>query len=282
MPEEPITPSLATLSRSAVEAVGHRDFEEAMRFYTDDSVWDVSAMGLGIYRGAESIRRELEHWTGAYEQFAVEVEEVRDLGNGMVLSVTRQGGRPLGSSGHVQMRFAAVTEWRAGSILRVTAFLDVDEARAAAERLVKERGQAVSTESATPGLLERIRSHFEAANRGDLDAVLLSYAPGAVWDATPTLGSAFEGHAAIRDLWREWSDPYEAIRFQPKEIADLGGGIVFARIDTEARPVGVSACVQTRGALVYEWLEGMVARVTAYSEIDEARAAAERLAKERA
>ena len=136
-------------------------------------------------------------------------------------------------------------------------------------------------ESTTPDLVERIRGHFEAANRGDWDAVLLSYGPGAVWDGTPTLGTAFEGHAAIRGLWREWCDSYEAIRFQPTEMADLGGGIVFARVDTDARPVGVSGDVRTRGALVYEWLDGLVARVTAYSDIDEARAAAERLAQER-
>jgi hypothetical protein len=103
-----------------------------------------------------------------------------------------------------------------------------------------------------------------------------------VWDATPTLGTTFEGHAAIRRLWREWSDSYEEIRFQPEEMADLGGGIVFVRVVTDARPVGVSGNVRTSGALVYEWLDGMVARVTAYSDIDEARAAAERLAQERA
>jgi hypothetical protein len=35
--------------------------------------------------------------------------------------------------------FASVNEWRAGMIARVTTFLDIDEARAAAERLAEER-----------------------------------------------------------------------------------------------------------------------------------------------
>ncbi len=131
---------LATLSRRAIEAVGRRDFDEAVRFYTADSEWDVSAMGLGTYRGVQVIRREMEQWTGTYGQFSVEVEEVRELGDGVVLSVTQQSARPSGSSGEVRMRFGAVTEWRAGSIARVTAFLDIDEARAAAERLAQERG----------------------------------------------------------------------------------------------------------------------------------------------
>jgi hypothetical protein len=32
----------------------------------------------------------------------------------------------------------------------------------------------------------------------------------------------------------------------------------------------------------YEWVEGMIVRTTVYADIDEARAAAERLAQERA
>jgi ketosteroid isomerase-like protein len=111
-------------------------------FYAPDSVWDVSAMGMGVYEGVTVIRRELEQWINAYQQFEIEVEEVRDLGNGVILSVTHQGGHPLGSSGYLQMRFATVTVWRGGMIARVTPYPDVDQARAAAERLAEERADA--------------------------------------------------------------------------------------------------------------------------------------------
>ncbi len=138
--EESTAPDLVELSRNAIEAAGRRDFDSAVSCYAPDAVWDVSAMGMGVYEGVAVIRRELEQWINAYQQFEIEVEEVRDFGNGVILSVTHQGGRPLGSSGYLQMRFASVTVWRDGSIARVTPYPDIDEARAAAERLAQEPG----------------------------------------------------------------------------------------------------------------------------------------------
>jgi hypothetical protein len=38
------------------------------------------------------------------------------------------------------MRWAAVAEWADGLTTRVTVYTDIDEARAAAERLAQERG----------------------------------------------------------------------------------------------------------------------------------------------
>jgi ketosteroid isomerase-like protein len=139
MPEECATPDPADLSRRAVEAAGRRDFDGAMSFYTEDSVWDASAMGMGTFKGVETIRREMELWVGAYEEFEIEVEAIHDLGNGVVLSATHQRGRPLGSSGHLEMGFYSVTHWRSGKIVRVMSFMDIDNAHAAAELLAEER-----------------------------------------------------------------------------------------------------------------------------------------------
>jgi hypothetical protein len=54
--------------------------------------------------------------------------------------VYRQHARPIGSTAPVQAREALVTEWVEGWAVRVTVYLDIDEARAAAERLAEERG----------------------------------------------------------------------------------------------------------------------------------------------
>jgi hypothetical protein len=67
-------------------------------------------------------------------------EEFCDLGNGVTLTVWRQKGRPLDSIGWVQIRFAGVSIWADGLIERLTTYTDIDEARAAAERLAEERG----------------------------------------------------------------------------------------------------------------------------------------------
>jgi hypothetical protein len=51
-------------------------------------------------------------------------------------------GRPLGSSGDVRLRYAAVTEWTKGPIVRTRNYTDIDEALTAAERLAQERADA--------------------------------------------------------------------------------------------------------------------------------------------
>jgi SnoaL-like domain len=140
MPAEPPTPDLIELNRRAIEAVGHRDFEVAMESYGRESVWDTSALGLGTHTGPEVIRRAFEEWTALYEEFEVEIEENLDVGCGVLLSVTRQRGRVTGSTGYGELLYASVTEWANGLIVRVTPFTNIDEARAAAERLAKERG----------------------------------------------------------------------------------------------------------------------------------------------
>jgi len=70
----------------------------------------------------------------------LEAEETLDLGQGVGFRVLIQKGRPIGSSGEVQLRYAAVGVWDDGKLARITNYSDIDEARAAAERLAEERG----------------------------------------------------------------------------------------------------------------------------------------------
>jgi ketosteroid isomerase-like protein len=137
-------------------------------------------------------------------------------------------------------------------------------------------------ESTTPDLVELTRRGIEAANRGDFDAMLHTYAPDAVWDMNPLGGlGTFEGHVAIRRFLEDWHGNYEELEFAPEEILDLGNGVIFSVIAQTGRPVGSGGDVQQRQAIVLVWVEGLFVRITHYGDIDEARAAAERLAKER-
>ncbi len=70
----------------------------------------------------------------------IEVEEVSDLGNGVLFSCVREDRRLPNSEGHVEQRRGWITLWAGHKIERVTIYLDVDGARAAAERLAGERG----------------------------------------------------------------------------------------------------------------------------------------------
>jgi ketosteroid isomerase-like protein len=135
---------------------------------------------------------------------------------------------------------------------------------------------------ATPDLVELGRVLFEAANRRDFDALLSFYAPDAVWDMNPLGGlGTFEGHAAIRGFWEDWYTSYEDFEIEPEQTLDLGDGVGFNVVIQNARPVGSSSAVRLRYALVSVWVAGLIVCLTNYTNIDEARAAAERLAEER-
>jgi len=101
---------------------------------------DTSPAGLGTYKGETAIRGFFEDWIGAFEEFEFEPEQIRDLGNGVVFAVARQTARPLGSAGTVQMHQGNVFVWVEGLIQRNTHYNDIDDARAAAERLAESRG----------------------------------------------------------------------------------------------------------------------------------------------
>jgi ketosteroid isomerase-like protein len=145
MPEEPTTPDLEEAVRRALEAFNRRDLDAALSLYAPDAVLVLAPGGFGMLEGAhligrEAIRKSWEDLTEAFEDFESEIEDHHDLGSGVTFGVLVQRGRPHGSDAFVETRGAAVAVWRDGRIARATSYQDVDEARAAAERLAEERG----------------------------------------------------------------------------------------------------------------------------------------------
>ena len=118
--------------------MNRRDFDAVMSVYAPDAVFQGTE--LGTFEGAGAIRGFYEDASSSYEEIHVEAEEVIDLGNGVTLAVLIAKGRPVGSSGEVRRRWAAVAIWTNGVIEREMNYTDIDEARAAAERLAEERG----------------------------------------------------------------------------------------------------------------------------------------------
>jgi ketosteroid isomerase-like protein len=108
-------------------------------FYAPDGVWDMSPMGMGVYEGQAAVRGFIEDWWSSYEELGLEAEEILDLGNGVGIRVLFQKGRPVGSGGELELRYAAVSVWDDGRVVRMTNYGDIDEARAAAKRLAEER-----------------------------------------------------------------------------------------------------------------------------------------------
>jgi ketosteroid isomerase-like protein len=140
----------------------------------------------------------------------------------------------------------------------------------------------MSEESTTPDLAERNRRAIESGARGDWDTAMGSYGPDSVWDTSPLGMGTYRGVATIRSNMEEWYGLHEEVEVEIEDNVDLGKGVVFAVVRQRARPVGSSAYVEFLFASITEWTDGVIARVTPYTDIDAARAAAERLAEERA
>src|SRR5271165_266695 len=135
--EESPTPDLVELIRRSIEV---EDMDAAVGFYAPNAVWDASPWGMGVFEGQAAVQGFFEDWLSSYSGIEWKAEEIRDLGNGVAFAVILQKGRVAGSSGSAQLRYGSVTEWVDGLIVRNTTYTDIDEARAAAECLAKERG----------------------------------------------------------------------------------------------------------------------------------------------
>jgi ketosteroid isomerase-like protein len=139
MPDESTTPDLVELTRRFLEAANRRDFDAMQSFFATDAVWEGGGLA-STFEGVAAIRGFWQEWFGSYEDSEIKPEQVLDLGHGVILGVARQDSRPVGSTGRVQMRMAVISEWVEGMVVRVVVSFDIDEARAAAERLAEERG----------------------------------------------------------------------------------------------------------------------------------------------
>jgi ketosteroid isomerase-like protein len=145
VPEESTTPDLVEVVRRSLEASSRRDLDAAFSIWAPDALVELAPLGFGVLKGGsltgrEAIRKFWEDLLGAFDGFEIRNEELHDFGSGVTFAVFRQRGRPHGGGGFVENRYGAVGIWRDGRIARSTTYLDIDEGRAAAERLAEERG----------------------------------------------------------------------------------------------------------------------------------------------
>jgi ketosteroid isomerase-like protein len=139
MSEESTTPDLVELTQRSIDAVNAGDLDAAMSFFAPDIVWEMPET-FGTYEGRVALLGLVQDWLDAYDEFQLAAEEIRDVGNGVTFSVVIQRGKPRGTTGWFHFRYGAVATWLDELVVRNTNYLDVDQARAAAERLAMERG----------------------------------------------------------------------------------------------------------------------------------------------
>jgi hypothetical protein len=106
-------------------------------FYAPNAV--LRGAEIGTLAGPAAIGSFFEDVLSRYDEFHGELEEIIDLGNGVGFLVTICKGRPVGSDEEVRLRLASVLVGTERVIEQQTNYIDIDEARAAAERLAKSR-----------------------------------------------------------------------------------------------------------------------------------------------
>ncbi|MHB8233812.1 MAG: nuclear transport factor 2 family protein [Solirubrobacteraceae bacterium] len=138
MSDESTAPDLVSLARRGYESLTRGDIDGVMSVFAEHAVFDMSAVGLGTFEGAEAIMGFALAWRRSYEDYRYEEEELLDLGHGVVLSIVRESGRLVGGKGRVEERVAHLATWANGKIEWYKHYPDPDEGRAAAERLVTQ------------------------------------------------------------------------------------------------------------------------------------------------
>ena len=137
--------------------------------------------------------------------------------------------------------------------------------------------------ASTPDLVELAQRAFDATNEGDLDTLVSLYSPDVVWDSgSPDLvGERFEGRVALRGFFEEWFRTLEDMEVEPAEIRDVGNGVTLSQFLQRGRPHGSTLTLESRLAMVSIWADGFIRENRVFTDIDEARAAAEQLAEDR-
>jgi ketosteroid isomerase-like protein len=231
----------------------------------------------GRAHGIPGMALAMREFLTASEGWRTQAEEYREVDNERILVMTRESARGKTSGVDTRQMRANVFHLRGGRVTRLAIYWD--RSRALADLGLASK--AMPEDSTTSDLEEIRRKTLEAVNRGDIDAAMSVFRPDAVWDSSALGLGAEKGLAAIRARLEEWMESFEGYEIVGEEFRDLGNGVVFGVSFQKGRPLGSIGFVQLRIASISIWAEDRIGRWTTYTDIDQARGAAERLAQER-
>jgi ketosteroid isomerase-like protein len=118
--------------RRMYEAFHKGDAESALAYFHPEVVVDASVrVDAGIGHGRDELNAIVSRWVGAWDDWREEIEELRDLGD-RVLVLSTQYGKGRGSGVDVEARYALLYELQAEQITRLTMYDDPAKALEAA------------------------------------------------------------------------------------------------------------------------------------------------------
>ena len=118
----------------AMEAYNRRDVDDYAEILTPDFELFPAVIGVleGVsFRGREGVERHFAELSDTWEEIRVVPEELRDLGDRVLLSL-RMEGRGRGSGVPVTSKQWSVIDFRDGKVSRIRSYLDHDDALRAA------------------------------------------------------------------------------------------------------------------------------------------------------
>jgi ketosteroid isomerase-like protein len=117
----------AELVRRLYERFNARDFAARDLVADDFELYDPDLPGGGVFRGPDGLADYLHEYADAWEEYRIEVEELRKVGD-RVVALLRHVGRGKGSGVESELRDAHVWTVKNGVVVRWRTYLDRAEA----------------------------------------------------------------------------------------------------------------------------------------------------------
>jgi ketosteroid isomerase-like protein len=246
-----------------------RDFSDGTR--SSELVWDMSKFNgwpeQQIYDGIEGAESFIRDWTSAFDDWTIELEDIRDAGDDKVVVVFHQRGHSKTTGMLVDMLLGAVYTVRGGRQIRVALYSNPSEALQA----VGLEEWAMSQENAEP-LRETMSAAQRAFNSGDFERAFAALAPDVEWHFGPWLFDAqvLRGRAEVIAFYSRLREA-GAWQVEAVEIVDAGQGRFMTRQRGRFEGRTSKLTAEQESFLVWELgAGGLVERVREYETRAEA------------
>lgn len=219
----------------------------------------------GVYRGPQGLRRLFGWLREEFDDVRVDVDDVTGAGDQVLVSMISRG---RGKQSGVEATWATWQVWTLvdGKMARGKGFTSIEEARRAA---------GLSEHAMSEENVEVVRGWIEAQNRADLEGWLSRFASEAEWHTSGRFvdRGVYRGREGLTRYWTELQEDIEELTTAVSEIQAIGDK-VFAAVTLRGRGRQSKARFEERAWLVATCSEGLIERVEAYLDADEAREAA--------
>lgn len=261
----------AQLLKQATDAMNRRDFDSLVALSDPEMQFTpllVELEGSGSLRGHGALRSWWDDLLGAFPDWRIEIEEVREVGD-LTLACARSQGQAAGSGAAVAQGFWQVTEWRDGKATWWHNFLEEADAVEAAEA---RRGQSSQSN------LDIVRRIYEQELLdGDADGVLALAADDVEYVNPPEAiePGTRRGREDVGAALRNIGESFDSNRHEVHRLFDFGD-VVVASVTFCARSRGSGADVVQEEAHTWTFREGKIVRHEWSRDLDAALRAAER------